>query len=53
MLMELVKVPSLTIEGDIVDLRLFDMEDALAKAEPFEETMEHYRQVRKQEGLDW
>lgn len=53
MLLELLKVPSLTIEGDIVDLRLFDMEDALAKAEPFEETMEHYRRVRKQEGFDW
>ena len=53
MLMEKLKVPSLSIEGDIVDLRLFDPEDALAKAEPFEETMEHYRRVRKQEGFDW
>ena len=53
MLMERLKVPSLTIEGDIVDLRLFDPEDAMAKAEPFEETMEHYRRVRKQEGFDW
>jgi hypothetical protein len=52
-LMENLKVPSLTIEGDIVDLRLFHPEDALAKAEPFEETMEHYRRVRKQEGLGW
>jgi hypothetical protein len=25
----------------------------MAKAEPFEETMEHYRKVRKQEGFDW
>ncbi len=53
MLMEKLKVPSLSIEGDIVDLRLFNPEEALAKAEPFEETMEHYRMVRKQEGLDW
>ena len=52
-LMERLKVPSLTIEGDIVDLRLFDPEDAMAKAEPFEEAMEHYRKVRKQEGFDW
>jgi len=36
-----------------VDLRLFDPEDVVAKAEPFEETMEHYRKVRRQEGLDW
>jgi benzoyl-CoA reductase/2-hydroxyglutaryl-CoA dehydratase subunit BcrC/BadD/HgdB len=53
MLMENLKVPSLTIEGDIVDLRLFNPEDALAKAEPFEETMEHYKRMRKQEGFDW
>jgi benzoyl-CoA reductase/2-hydroxyglutaryl-CoA dehydratase subunit BcrC/BadD/HgdB len=53
MLMEKLKVPSLSIEGDIVDLRLFNPEDALARAEPFEETMEHYRRVRKQEGFDW
>jgi benzoyl-CoA reductase subunit B len=52
-LMEDLNVPSLSIEGDIVDLRLFNPEDALAKAEPFEETMEHYRRVRKQKGLDW
>jgi benzoyl-CoA reductase/2-hydroxyglutaryl-CoA dehydratase subunit BcrC/BadD/HgdB len=53
MLMEDLKVPSLTIEGDIVDLRLFNPEDALAKAEPFEETMKHYKRIRKQEGFDW
>lgn len=53
MLMEELKVPSLSIEGDIVDLRLFNQEDALAKAEPFEETMEHYRKMRKQEGFEW
>ncbi len=53
MLMEKLKVPSLSIEGDIVDLRLFNTEDALARAEPFEETMDHYRMVRQQEGLDW
>jgi benzoyl-CoA reductase subunit B len=53
MLMERLKVPSLSIEGDIVDLRLFDPEGALAKAEPFEETMEHYRKVRRREGFDW
>ncbi len=53
LIMERLKVPSLTIEGDIVDLRLFDPEDAMARAEPFEETMEYYRRVRKQEGFDW
>jgi len=53
MLMEQLKVPSLNVEGDIVDLRLFDPEDVVAKAEPFEETMEHYRKVRRQEGFGW
>jgi len=53
MLMEKLKVPSLSIEGDIVDLRLFNPEDALAKAEPFEETMKYYRKMRKQAGDDW
>lgn len=53
MLMEKLKVPSLSIEGDIVDLRLFNPEDALAKAEPFEEAMQYYRQVRKRQGFDW
>ncbi len=53
MLMRTVSIPSLMIEGDIVDLRLFDPVDVLNKAEPFEETMEHYRKVRKERGYDW
>lgn len=52
-LMEKLKVPSLSVEGDIVDLRMFDPDDVLARAEPFEETMEHYRKLRRQEGFDW
>lgn len=53
MLMQELKVPSLVIEGDIVDLRLFDPVDALNRAEPFEETMEYYRRVRREKGFDW
>jgi hypothetical protein len=53
MLMRRLKVPSLVLEGDIVDLKLFDHAEALRKAEPFEESMEHYREVRKKEGFDW
>ncbi|MFC2005642.1 2-hydroxyacyl-CoA dehydratase, partial [Chloroflexota bacterium] len=53
MLMRKASIPSLMIEGDIVDLRLFDSADALRKAEPFEETMEHYREERKKRGFDW
>ena len=51
--MERIKVPSLIVEGDIVDLRLFDPEDLMRKAEPFEEAMDHYKKVRKEEGFDW
>lgn len=45
-LMQRLKVPSLTVEGDIVDLNLFDPASALRKAEAFEETMDHYKKVR-------
>lgn len=53
MLIRRLKVPSLVVDGDIVDLRLFDPEDVLNKSEAFEETMEHYREERKKEGFDW
>jgi hypothetical protein len=52
-LMSRLRVPSLVIEGDIVDLNLFDPAEALRKAETFEETMNHYRQVRKEAGMAW
>jgi len=52
-LMEQLKVPSLVVEGDIVDLNLFNPAEALRKAETFEETMQHYRTVRKEAGFDW
>ena len=52
-LMRKLKVPSLLIEGDIVDIRLFDLDDALKKAEVFEEIMDHYKTVRKEEGMEW
>ena len=53
LLMTKLKVPAIVMEGDIVDLKMFDPADALRKAESFEETMEHYRKLRKEEGLDW
>lgn len=52
-LLQNLKVPSLVIEGDIVDLTVFNEAQALSQAEAFEETMEHYREVRKREGLGW
>jgi len=52
-IMEVYKVPSLILEGDIVDLTLFDPVAGLKKAEAFEETMDYYKEVRKKEGLEW
>jgi len=49
--MERARVPSLFIQGDIVDLTVFDESQALNQAEAFEATMEHYRQVREKEGM--
>ena len=46
-------VPSLFTEGDIVDKRVFNVQEVLSRAEAFEQTMEHYRKVRKAKGLDW
>ena len=51
--MQKLKVPSLMVEGDIVDVRMFDLADALKKAEAFEEIMDHYKEVRKKEGMEW
>ena len=51
--MDTYKVPSLILEGDIVDLNLFDPVAGLKKAEAFEQIMDYYREVRKKEGLPW
>lgn len=53
MLMKRLKIPSFIVEGDIVDLELFNPSDALNKAEAFEETMDYYKGLRKEEGLEW
>jgi benzoyl-CoA reductase subunit B len=50
---EQVRVPGVVIDGDIVDLRVFNEQDALAKMEAFTETMDHYREERRKAGLDW
>ena len=46
LLAEKADVPSLLLEGDIVDLRLFNPEEAMRKAEAFEEVMLHHREIR-------
>jgi len=48
-----VKVPSLVMEGDIIDTSLFNPTEAMRQAEAFEETMDHYRKVRKEAGMAW
>jgi benzoyl-CoA reductase/2-hydroxyglutaryl-CoA dehydratase subunit BcrC/BadD/HgdB len=52
-LMNMWMVPSLTIDGDMIDASLLDVEDVIRKAEAFEETMDHYKTVRKNAGLEW
>ena len=52
-LLNKLKVPSLVAEGDIVDLKLFNHADIMRRAEAFEEIMDNYKKVRKEEGLDW
>lgn len=47
------KVPSVVVDGDIVDLRVFNEAEALSKVEAFVETMDHYRELRRKEGLPW
>ncbi|MFC1895090.1 2-hydroxyacyl-CoA dehydratase subunit D [Thermodesulfobacteriota bacterium] len=46
-------IPGMAMEGDIVDLTVFDPVAILDKAGPFQDTMDHYRKVRKEKGLDW
>jgi benzoyl-CoA reductase/2-hydroxyglutaryl-CoA dehydratase subunit BcrC/BadD/HgdB len=47
------KVPGVVIEGDIVDMRVFNDEEAFSKMEAFVETMDHYRDERKSAGMAW
>jgi benzoyl-CoA reductase/2-hydroxyglutaryl-CoA dehydratase subunit BcrC/BadD/HgdB len=51
--LDLLKVPALVIEGDMVDASLFNPAEILKKAEAFEETMAYYRKVRKDQGMAW
>jgi len=46
-------VPSLYVEGDIIDIRLFNPEETMARAEAFEESMTYYYKVRQEQGLAW
>jgi benzoyl-CoA reductase subunit B len=50
---EKLKVPGVVVDGDIIDLRVFNEEEAFSKMEAFVETMDHYRELRKEAGLAW
>jgi benzoyl-CoA reductase subunit B len=51
--MDILKIPTLVIEGDIVDASSFNQVEIMKRAEAFEETMLYYRQVRKEAGMSW
>ncbi len=46
-------VPGVVINGDIIDLRVFNPEEAFSKVEVFTETMDHYRELRRKAGMSW
>lgn len=50
---EKLKVPGIVVNGDIVDLRVFNPEETFSKVEAFIETMDHYRTLRKEAGMSW
>jgi benzoyl-CoA reductase/2-hydroxyglutaryl-CoA dehydratase subunit BcrC/BadD/HgdB len=51
--MDVLKVPALVIQGDIVDASSFNQAEILQRAEAFEETMLYYRKARKEAGMPW
>jgi hypothetical protein len=50
---EKLKIPGVMIDGDIVDFRVFNEEEALSKMEAFVETMDNYREQRKKAEMPW
>jgi len=42
------KIPSMIVSGDIVDLRLFNPAEVIKRMEPFEESMESYKKLREE-----
>lgn len=47
------KVPAVVVNGDIVDLRVFNQSEALEKIEAFIEVMDHFRLVRREAEIGW
>lgn len=51
MLLKFAEIPSLVIDGDVVDPRAYNLAEVKRQADAFVETMESYRGIRKREGL--
>ncbi len=49
-LLKYAKIPSLTMEGDIVDARSWSEAEIKSRADAFVESMEHYKRIREQEA---
>jgi hypothetical protein len=45
---EKLKIPSMIVSGDIVDLRLFNPAEVIKRIEVFEESMASYRKLREE-----
>jgi hypothetical protein len=41
------EIPSMSIEGDIVDLTVFDPDEIMENAQAFEDSMDHYKEQRR------
>lgn len=52
-LMDAYKVPSIVVEADMIDKRVLDVDALMQKCEAFEETMDHFKEERKKDGLTW
>ena len=47
LLKDKMNIPSVFIEGDMVDLQVFDVKAAKDRISAFRETMDYYRELRK------
>jgi benzoyl-CoA reductase/2-hydroxyglutaryl-CoA dehydratase subunit BcrC/BadD/HgdB len=50
-LLKYARIPSLIVEGDLIDPRFFNEAQFKVQADAFIEAMEHYKRIRQEEGL--
>jgi benzoyl-CoA reductase/2-hydroxyglutaryl-CoA dehydratase subunit BcrC/BadD/HgdB len=46
-------IPTMNIEGDIVDFTVFNPDKVLENAQAFEDSMDHYMEERRNKGISW